>query len=297
MWVSALPRRPVSCLHPSFGCPRSPRPSLPPALVDAWGQASACPPPPHHRSHTVHRRPRGSSGHLLCTIGDCLVYIRLSGCDPELASPFKFLPLGSAHTVHKASQRNAAWKKKNKRGEKKYLRRRKKKNNPNPSQQTVLLPPGSSARVRFSRRSPAAEAQRLVVGTAPTGAAPRGSPHGRAPSARKLSPPPQGSSRPARGRVPAQGHRTAAKTCFYPAFTPRPPRPLRHLPLRSAASPAEPPRGAVRPTGLLLRGDEAVKAPRALSRSLIHIYIYRVGPVEWQLHTCAGGRIASRLPS
>lgn len=48
-----------------------------------------------------------------------MVYVRLSGCDLELASPFKFLPLGSAHTVHKASQRNATWKKKHIQEEKK----------------------------------------------------------------------------------------------------------------------------------------------------------------------------------
>lgn len=74
----------------------------------------------------------------------CLVYVRLSGCDLELASPFKFLPLGSAHTVHKASQRNATWKKK-------HIQEEKKKQ---PSQQNVLLSAGSTAWLWCSQCSP-----------------------------------------------------------------------------------------------------------------------------------------------
>lgn len=77
-----------------------------------WLVAACSPRCPRHQSHPTHPWPHVGSGDLLCPMSSCLVYVRVSGCDPELASPFKFLPLGSAHTVHKASQRNATWKKK-----------------------------------------------------------------------------------------------------------------------------------------------------------------------------------------
>lgn len=108
-----------------------------------WLVAACSPRCPRHQSHPTHPWPHVGSGDLLCPMSSCLVYVRVSGCDPELASPFKFLPLGSAHTVHKASQRNATWKKKI------HPRRRK-----NTSQQNVLFSAGSSAWLQFSQCLP-----------------------------------------------------------------------------------------------------------------------------------------------
>lgn len=173
---------------------------------------------------------------------------------------------------------------------KKKNRRRRK----TPSQQNVLLSPGSSAWVRFSQHSPATETQSLFQHRSRRRCRRQGYPMAghKAPPNR---PHPQGSSRLARGRVPSQSHRMAAKMCFYPAFIPRPLSPFQHLLLCSAASCAELTSGVAWPTSLLLRGEKPVKAPCHLIRSLI--YIYRIVPIKWQLHTCAGGRIALHLPS
>lgn len=148
---------------------------------------------PWHRSHPTRPWPRVGSGDLLCPMSSCLVYVRVSGCDPELASPFKFLPLGSAHTVHKASQRNATWKKKI------HPRRRK-----TTSQQNVLLSAGSSAWLQFSQCLPLGHrvCTPLLFPTLqhqqchPTAGqgAPTSCPH------------PQGSSLLPRGWAPAQSH-------------------------------------------------------------------------------------------
>lgn len=173
-----------------------------------WLVAACSPRCPRHQSHPTHPWPHVGSGDLLCPMSSCLVYVRVSGCDPELASPFKFLPLGSAHTVHKASQRNATWKKNTSKKKKKHF---------------TTKCPFLCRQLCLAAVFPmfATWMRGLHTSALPSSAASAGSPHHRAgQGAPRSCPHLQGSSQLPRGWGPAQSHLTAAKTCFCPACIP-----------------------------------------------------------------------------